>query len=190
MTITKRHVLYAVLAVIALSAVCTAVLNIILTSSNEKKAQPTVQTTGIKYSDKSVVHLYFSDKTHSFLTAEERSLFHSENSGEFAKIIIEALIDGPSKELMRTIPAETKIRALYVTRDGTAYVDMSNTVTDAHPGGIKSELFTIYSIVNSLILNIPEIDAVKILVGGREAMTLAGHIDLGFPFKANMLLIR
>jgi spore germination protein GerM len=189
--ITKRHVLYAVLAGIALSGVCTALLNLTLTpSSTEDKFKQNVQTTDTQYSDKPVVHLYFSDKSNSFLTAEERSLFHSENSAEFAKIIFQALIDGPRKELMRTIPADTKIRALYVTRDGTAYVDISNAVKDAHPGGIKSELFTIYSIVNSLILNIPEIDAVKILIEGREAMTLAGHIDLSFPFKANMLLIR
>jgi len=39
-------------------------------------------------------------------------------------------------------------------------------------------------------LNIPEVDAVKILINGRDRMTLDGHIDLRFPFKANMLLIR
>lgn len=188
--ITKRHILYAVLAVIVFSAVCMALLNRPLKSSTDDKFNQNVQKTGTQYSDKLVVHLYFSDKSNSFLTAEERTLYHSDNPAEFAKIIIEALIDGPRKEFMRTIPAGTTIRALYVTRDGTAYVDISNTITDSHPGGIKSELFTIYSIVNSLILNIPEIDAVKILIGGRESMTLAGHIDLGFPFKANMLLIR
>jgi len=188
--ITKRHILYAVLAVIVFSAVCMALLNMPLKSSTDDKFNQNVQKTGTQYSDKLVVHLYFSDKSNSFLTAEERTLYHSDNPAEFAKIIIEALIDGPRKEFMRTIPAGTTIRALYVTRDGTAYVDISNTITDSHPGGIKSELFTIYSIVNSLILNIPEIDAVKILIGGRESMTLAGHIDLGFPFKANMLLIR
>ena len=188
--ITKRHVLYAVLAVIALSAVCTALLNMPLTSSTEDKVKQNVQTTDTQNSDKFVVHLYFSDKSNSFLTAEERTLFHSDNPVEFAKIIIEALIDGPMKGFMRTIPAGTTIRALYVTRDRTAYVDISNTIKDSHPGGIKTELFTIYSIVNSLILNIHEIDAVKILIRGRESMTLAGHIDLSFPFKANMLLIR
>jgi len=188
--ITKCHVLYAVLAVIALSAVCTALLNMPLTSSAEDKFKQNVQTTDTQNSDKFVVHLYFSDKSNSFLTAEERNLFHPDKPVEFAKIIIEALIDGPRKGHMRTIPAGTTIRALYVTRDGTAYVDISNTIKDSHPGGIKTELFTIYSIVNSLILNIPEIDAVKILIGGRESMTLAGHIDLSFPFKANMLLIR
>ena len=188
--ITKRHVLYAVLAVVALSAVFMALLNMPLTSSTEDKVKQNVQTTDTQNSDKFVVHLYFSDKSNSFLTAEERTLVYSDNPAEFAKIIIEALIDGPMKGFMRTIPAGTTIRALYVTRDGTAYVDISNTIKDSHPGGIKTELFTIYSIVNSLILNIHEIDAVKILIGGRESMTLAGHIDLSFPFKANMLLIR
>ena len=188
--IAKRHILYAVFVVIALSAVCMALLNITLKASAEDQFKQNVQITDTEYSDKLVAHLYFSDKSNSFLTAEERTLVYSDNPAEFAKIIIEALIDGPMKGFMRTIPAGTTIRALYVTRDRTAYVDISNAIKNSHPGGIKSELFTIYSIVNSLILNIPGIDAVKILIGGRESTTLAGHIDLSFPFKANMLLIR
>jgi spore germination protein GerM len=91
---------------------------------------------------------------------------------------------------MRTLPEGTTLNAFYVTRDGIAYVDLSDKISQAQPGGVKSELFIIYSIVNSLILNIPEIDRVKILIGGRDTMTLAGHIDLRFPFKANMLMIR
>jgi spore germination protein GerM len=188
--ITKRYVLYAISGVITLSVIFMVILNMPVTSSTENQVAQNVRTTDTQNSDKAFVHLYFSDKNNSFLTAEQRNLFHSENTVEFAKMIMQALIDGPREGLMRTIPEGTTIRALYVTRDGTAYVDISNTIKDSHPGGIKTELFTIYSIVNSLILNIPEIDAVKILIGGREAMTLAGHIDLGFPFKANMLLIR
>jgi hypothetical protein len=49
---------------------------------------------------------------------------------------------------------------------------------------------TIYSLVNTLVLNLPEIDRIKILINGREATTLGGHVDLQFPFNANMLLIR
>ena len=55
---------------------------------------------------------------------------------------------------------------------------------------MQIELLTIYSIVNSLILNVPNIKAVKILINGNEAKTLAGHIDLQTAIKANMLLIR
>jgi spore germination protein GerM len=188
--IKKHHILYAVLSVIAIGAVFMALLNLPLTSSAGNKAIQKVQTAGMQPSEKFVVHLYFTDKSNSFLTAEERRLVHSDDPVEFAKIIIQALIDGPRKGHMRTIPQGTTIRALYVIREGTAYVDISNTIKNSHPGGITSELFTIYSIVNSLILNVPEINAVKILIGGSESMTLAGHIDLSSPFKANMLLIR
>jgi len=140
--------------------------------------------------DKSVVHLYFADKENSFLIAEQRHFFPSNSPAEFGKTIIEALIQGPRKGLMRTIPKGTILRALYVTPDGTAYVDLTAALKDAHPGGIQSEWMTIFSIVNSLILNISEIGAVKILIDGSESVTLAGHIDLRFPFRANMLLIR
>jgi hypothetical protein len=51
-------------------------------------------------------------------------------------------------------------------------------------------LLTIFSVVNSLILNVSEIDRVKILIDGSETSTLAGHINLQVPFKAHMLLIR
>ncbi|MBW1693787.1 MAG: GerMN domain-containing protein [Deltaproteobacteria bacterium] len=145
---------------------------------------------GTNSSDKLVVHLYFSDKEGSFLTAEERVFFHSDRPADFAKIIIEALIEGPRKGLVRTIPARTILRALYVTQEGIAFVDFSDTIKDDHPGGVRSELLAIFSIVNSLILNMSQVDAVKILINGNESTTLAGHVDLRFPFKANMLLVR
>jgi spore germination protein GerM len=188
--ITKRQLLYAVIAVIAASAISMVLLNMPAKQPTAKQFDQNIQPTGTQHSEKSVVHLYFSDKENAFLIAEKRGLFHPDNPAEFGKIIINALIDGPKEGLMRTIPAGTILRALYVTQDGTAYVDISDAIKDNHPGGIKSELLTIYSIVNTIILNIPGIDAVKILIEGRESMTLAGHIDLRFPFKANMLLIR
>ena len=97
---------------------------------------------------------------------------------------------GPQQGLARTIPAETAVRALYLTPAGICYLDLTSGVAENHPGGIRSELLSIYSIVNSLVLNVAEIEAVKILINGDESMTLAGHIDLAIPIKANMLLIR
>jgi hypothetical protein len=38
-----------------------------------------------------------------------------------------------------------------------------------------NEQATVYSIVNSLTYNLPEIRQVKILIGGAEVETLAGH---------------
>jgi hypothetical protein len=154
--------------------------------SFEAKTQPLYS----QKTEKSTVHLYFSDRENAFLIAEQRELIHAADPADLGKSIIEALIEGPKKGLTRTLPAETIIRAFYITGDATAYVDIANSVKEQHPGGCKSELISIYSIVNSLILNLSNVDAVKILVGGRESLSLAGHVDLRFAFKANMLLIR
>ena len=54
-------------------------------------------------------------------------------------------------------------------------MDFSIQISANHPGGILNEQATIYSIVNSLTYNLPEIRQVKTLVGGAEKETLAGH---------------
>ena len=136
------------------------------------------------------IHPYFADRNNLFLRAEKRRLACSSDPAEAGENILKMLIQGSDQGLMRTIPEGTKIAALYVTDDATAYVDLSGEVKDNQPGGAVTELLTIYSIVNSLILNIPEIKRVKILICGRESITLAGHISLRTHFKADMLLIR
>ena len=139
---------------------------------------------------KSPVHLYFASRNSYFLMAEQRVVLHPDDPVGLADTIVNALIKGPQKGLLKTIPADTRLKALYITPDGTCYVDLSEAVRNNHPGGSKSELLTIYSMVNSLVLNVPEIERVQILIEGNQAPTLAGHIDLQLPVKADMLLIR
>jgi len=190
MSMPKSHSFFAVSKIMVVCTCCMFILSAPYISSALDHSGQNSQINAAQHADKAVVQLYFSDKENSFLIAEERKLSHGTNPAQFGQTIIAALIQGPTEGLMRTIPAGTKLLALFVDPDGTAYVDLTATLSDAHPGGIQSEQMTIFSIVNSLILNIPEINAVKILIDGRESMTLAGHIDLRFPFKANMLLIR
>lgn len=135
-------------------------------------------------------HLYFSNVDNSSLAAEDRILALPDNVVERARVLVSALIDGPKAALTPTLPAETKLLALHVTDGGTAYVDFSRVISEKHPGGSLSELLTIFSVVNTLSLNIPEIKAVKILIEGREAKTLAGHIDIRFPFRPNLLMVK
>jgi len=115
---------------------------------------------------------------------------HPPDTAAFARAIVEALIKGPQKGLLQTLPDGTALNALYVTPEKVCYVDLSGAVRRNHPGGSNSELLTIYSVVDSLILNIPEIERVKILIDGTETSTLAGHIDLQYPVKAYMLIVR
>jgi len=143
-----------------------------------------------KQPNKIAVHLYFADRNFSFLNSELRIMHRSDDPVEFGRAVVEALIKGPQKGLIRTIPVGTQLHAIYIDPDKVCYVDLSAAVKKKHPGGTNSELLTIYAVVNSLILNVPEINRVKILIDGNEAPTLAGHINLQVPFKAHMLLIR
>ena len=55
------------------------------------------------------------------------------------------------------------------------------SINTEHSGGSLEELFTIYTIVNTLTVNLPSISGVQILIEGQEVDTLAGHIDLRRP---------
>lgn len=82
-----------------------------------------------------------------------------------------------------------RLKALYIDHSGTAYVDLS----PAAPGGIHAsawqELMTLYAIVNTLTANFEEIKAVRFLLEGKEAQTLAGHISLAGYFEQRQDLI-
>ncbi len=56
-------------------------------------------------------------------------------------------------------------------------------------GGSSEELLAVYAIVNSVVLNVLEIERVGILVGGEPVQTLNGHIDLTRPLPPNIDLI-
>ncbi len=165
---------------------CAAEAEITAGSSNEGSATSLLSPP----SANAPAHLYFADRQNSFLKSEQRVVSRSDDSTEFARAIVNALIKGSQRGLIRTIPAGTELNAIYIAPDNVCYVDFSEAVKKNHPGGSNSEMLTIFSVVNSLILNVSEIKRVKILIQGHEAPTLAGHIALQVPFKAHMLMIR
>jgi spore germination protein GerM len=91
---------------------------------------------------------------------------------------------------LSTIPAGTMLRAFYVTERGDAFVDLSPEVSTKHPGGSFTELLTVYAIVNAVTANLPTIQRVQILIDGKEAETLAGHVDLRRPLTKDVTLVR
>src|SRR5688572_21720827 len=110
------------------------------------------------------------------LSTETNTVFKSADVTNRAKQIIQKVVDGPqSTSLQASLPKDTKVQELFVSEKGIAFVDLSNAALTNHPGGILNEQATIYSIVNSLTYNLPEIRQVKILIGGVEKETLAGH---------------
>ncbi len=103
-----------------------------------------------------------------------------------ARLVVERQLAPPARPLTSAFPAGTRLRAVYLTAEGNAFVDLSGDVSAAHPGGSLDELFTVYALVNALVSNVPEIAAVQILIEGREVDTLAGHVDLRRPLGLGM----
>jgi spore germination protein GerM len=136
------------------------------------------------------VHLYFGDSNGRYLTAEQRVVEEPADVVSAARSLVQALIQGPLHGGTRTLPQDSSLRSLFVTPEGVAYVDFKADAFEHHPGGVETEMLTIYSIVNTLVLNMEEIRWVKLLIGGQEAATLAGHVDLSHLFNADMLWVR
>ncbi|HET9216742.1 MAG TPA: GerMN domain-containing protein [Terriglobia bacterium] len=126
------------------------------------------------------VKLFFpGEKEDVVLSGEDQTIFRSAGLTNRARQILQKLLDGPkSPNSYPSMPKDTKLQEVFVDDMGIAYVDFSSTISANHPGGMLTEQATVYSIVNSLIYNLPEIRQVKILVGGAEKETLAGHFLL------------
>lgn len=115
------------------------------------------------------------------LTPVEHEVPYAERTVEQARHIVEAQLAEPAAPLVSAVPMGTTLRALFVTDQGAAFVDLSGTVSSAHPGGSLNELLTIYTFVQALTSNLPGVTSVQLLVDGREVDTLAGHVDIKRP---------
>ena len=136
------------------------------------------------------VTLYFPSSERGKLIAEVRSMPMAASDSDRIRQILLALIAGPMQGAGRTLPPSADVRAVFLTSDGTAYLDLSNSALTGFLPGIESETLAVYSIVNSLAAGVPAVKRVKILVQGQEAETLDGHADLTGEFAPDMSLVQ
>ncbi len=133
------------------------------------------------------VKLFFPSLTQPGMLEQEMSEIRaSQLDQNRAKQIVLKLIEGSKQNHGRAISQETVLRELFLTPDGTAYVDFSSAIQKDHPGGVEDELQTIYSVVDSLTLNIPSIKRVRFLIDDNEVESLMGHVDLEQAFAQNL----
>lgn len=130
---------------------------------------------------KITARLFYVSEDGTRLTAVEHEVPYAERTAEQARHIVEAQLAPVADSQVSAVPAGTTLRALYVTDQGAAFVDLSGEVASAHPGGSLNELLTIYTIVQALTSNIPAVTSVQLLVDGKEVDTLAGHVDIRRP---------
>jgi spore germination protein GerM len=134
--------------------------------------------------------LFYVAEDGTRLTSVERDVAYGESAEEQAREIIAAQIAPVATPLVSAIPPGTTLRAVFVTKSGDAYVDLSREARVAHPGGTVDELLTVYTIINALTVNLPAVTAVQVLVDGKEVDTLSGHVDLRRPLARNLTWVQ
>jgi spore germination protein GerM len=128
------------------------------------------------------IQLFFLSEDDALLHPEQREILAGPSVVEEAEQAVQELIRGSDKGYISPLPPETRLRQLFITKEGVAYVDFSREIMEKHPSGSSAELATVYSIVNTLAANFKPIKKVFILVEGSEKETLGGHINLSRPF--------
>ena len=136
------------------------------------------------------INLYFADPDSDYLSAEQRIIPKSFTQKQRIAQTIKELISGPRGKLIRTTPAHTTLRNVHIDEKGVVFLDFSAHLSKNHPGGSSAEITTVYSIVNTVLLNHKEVTKVKILIDGNAIETLAGHIDCSVPLLADKGLIK
>jgi hypothetical protein len=134
--------------------------------------------------------LFYGSSDGQALVAVRREVPLADGVVPQGREILAAQLQAAPEGLIPVIPDGTTLRAFYTTERGDAFVDVTADVSSRHTGGSTTELLTVYAIVHAVTSNLPSIRRVQILIDGREADTLAGHVDLRRPLAPDPGLVR
>jgi spore germination protein GerM len=134
--------------------------------------------------------LFFPSLSERKLVAENRPVEWAPAAADRVRQVLLALAEGPRQGLGHPLSLSINVRAVFLTSEGTAYVDLSSDLPSSISPGIETESLCVYAIVDSITTNIPSVKRVKILIQGQEAETLEGHADLTDAIVPDPTLIK
>jgi len=135
------------------------------------------------------VTLFFLAEDDDLLHKETREITAGPTAAEEAERALAELIKGSKKGLVSPLPPETRVRQVFVAKDGVATVDFSRDIVEKFSYGSTMELEAVYAVVNTLTFNFKAVKRVIILVEGAEKETLGGHVDLSRAFLPDYSLV-
>ncbi len=183
----KKYIFVSILAALSVSAVVYLyIAKTDIKTAPEKSPAIPLPKSEIQKKD---ITLYFSSKNEEYLVPEMRQIsLNGSLENQIAEVLKELTIG--SKDLLGIIPEGVKINKVRIEKNGMLSIDFNKELRDNHPKGSWAEMMTIYSIVNTITKNFPDIKKVKFLIDGNEVDTLTGHIDIRKPLAENMEIVR
>lgn len=100
-----------------------------------------------------------------------------------ATAVIEEYFKGPGSARSPHFPQNVKLLGLYKDASQVLYADLSDELRRNFQGDALDEYLLLKGIYETIISNLRDVQDVKILIEGKEAETLGGHLYLKFPLK-------
>jgi spore germination protein GerM len=130
------------------------------------------------------VDIYYASKKKTGLEVEKAEIYLSASAGAQVKQVVLRMIETPvNPDAASVFPAGTRLRELFLDKEGLCVVDFDPAIRVNHPGGTTGEYLTIYALVRTLTANFNQIGQVQIMLNGEYAETLAGHLDISRPLR-------
>ena len=120
------------------------------------------------------------------LVREARELGPCGDAVVCLKDVLGELTNGPLGEFDEALPEGTVINSVRIDGD-LAGVDLNSTFSDGLLSGSSAEMLAVYSIVDTITVNFPQIARVKLTIEGNEN-TILRHLDLSDPLVADYAL--
>lgn len=160
--------------------ICAIVLGTLMIQKYEDRHHKPITPPPAEQQGAMLVTLFFASTDGVALVREGREVDACSEPKECVEEVVGELINGPMGNLAPTLPSTTTLRSVSIEGD-KALVDLGDEIVNGLPGGSSSEMLAVYSIVNTVAVNFPRIRLVKLMINGKEAETLKGHIDLSEP---------
>lgn len=130
--------------------------------------------------------LFFISPDGAMLMREGRELDPCGDQNACLADLLEELLSGSVSGLQSAIPESTTLVSS-VMDGNTVTINLNSLFAQDLPSGSSAEMLAVYSIVNTVALNFPHVEDVKLTVDGNPKSILR-HLDLSEPLQPDFSL--
>lgn len=136
-----------------------------------------------------VVLLYSMDGF--YLEKEQLKIALSSEAHQRRMEIIRLFLNGPyNKRFQEFYSSDVEVKSIFV-QEGILILNLSeNFLEKFNNASLNMTVVQLYSLINTLLVNMPEMEGVQILIEGTPRQSLNDWIDISVPLIMNQSIIR
>jgi hypothetical protein len=119
------------------------------------------------------------------IVREPRGILGGEHIEDDLQHTVAEFIRGPVQAGLPVLPRSTYLLNVFYDGEGEVTLNFSEHLRVDHPGGSAAEFATLHCLLATIGQNFPEVERVRVLIGGESVSTLAGHADISTPLHVS-----